>query len=92
MKIHEYQAKKILKDYSIPIQDGYTIERIEDAPEIIEKVKTNFKTNDFIVKAQIHAGGRGKGGGVKYSKDSLSALENCKKNSWNEFSYTSNRA
>jgi succinyl-CoA synthetase beta subunit len=79
MKIHEYQAKKILKDYSIPIQDGYTIERIEDAPEIIEKVKTNFKTNDFIVKAQIHAGGRGKGGGVKYSKDSLSALENCKK-------------
>ena len=79
MKIHEYQAKKILKNYLIPIQDGYTIERIEDAPEIIEKVKNNFKTNDFIVKAQIHAGGRGKGGGVKYSKDSLSALENCKK-------------
>ena len=78
MKIHEYQAKSILKKYNIPIQDGYTLDNIKDAKETILKVKNDFNTDDFVVKAQIHAGGRGKGGGVKYSPDFDSALENAK--------------
>ncbi|MAZ61391.1 MAG: ADP-forming succinate--CoA ligase subunit beta [Candidatus Marinimicrobia bacterium] len=78
MKIHEYQAKSILKKYNIPIQDGYTLNNIQDAKETILKVKNDFSTDDFVVKAQIHAGGRGKGGGVKYSPDFDTAYENAK--------------
>jgi len=78
MKIHEYQAKKILKNYEIPIQDGYTFNSIEKAEETIKKVEKDFNTTDFVVKAQIHAGGRGKGGGVKYSPNFDSALENAR--------------
>ena len=78
MKIHEYQAKNILKKYNIPIQDGYTISDINDAEKTILKVQEDFETNDFVVKAQIHAGGRGKGGGVKYSPNFESALKNAK--------------
>ena len=78
MKIHEYQAKKILKNYEIPIQDGYTFTSIEKAEETIKKVEKDFNTTDFVVKAQIHAGGRGKGGGVKYSPNFDSALKNAR--------------
>ena len=78
MKIHEYQAKRLLKKYNIPIQDGYIIDNIDSAKDTISKVKNDFNTNDFVVKAQIHAGGRGKGGGVKYCSDNIAALESCK--------------
>ena len=67
MKIHEYQGKKILKKFKVPIQDGYTLDQISEAENTIKKVQNDFNTMDVIVKAQIHAGGRGKGGGVKYS-------------------------
>ena len=67
MKIHEYQGKKILRKYNIPIQDGYIIKDLSKARNTITKVQEDFNTEDVIVKAQIHAGGRGKGGGVKYS-------------------------
>ena len=78
MKIHEFQGKKILSHFDVPIQDGYIIEKIEFAEETIKKVQEDFNTTDVIVKAQIHAGGRGKGGGVKYSPDLNSALEHTK--------------
>ena len=78
MKIHEYQGKKILSQFNVPIQDGYIIENISDAKETIKKVQSDFNTTDVIVKAQIHAGGRGKGGGVKYSPDFETALQNVK--------------
>ena len=78
MKIHEYQGKKILNQFNVPIQDGYIIEDISSAEEVIKMVQNDFKTKDVIVKAQIHAGGRGKGGGVKYSPDFESALNNVK--------------
>ncbi len=77
MKIHEYQGKDIFKSYGIPIQDGYVIENIEDASATIEKVQQEFNTEAVVVKAQIHAGGRGKGGGVKYSPTTSQALENA---------------
>ena len=66
MKIHEFQGKNIFKHYGIPIQDGYVIEKIDDASATIEKVQQEFNSDAVMVKAQIHAGGRGKGGGVKY--------------------------
>ena len=78
MKIHEYQGKKIFSDYGMPVQDGYIFEKIEDAEKTIKRVQKDFNTQDVVVKAQIHAGGRGKGGGVKYSPNFEDALENAK--------------
>ena len=78
MKIHEYQGKKIFADYGMPVQDGYVFENIEDVESTIKKVQEDFNTEDVVVKAQIHAGGRGKGGGVKYSPNFDKALENAK--------------
>ena len=77
MKIHEYQAKNILKEYAIPIQDGYVITNIDDAEKTITQVKNDFNSKDVVVKAQIHAGGRGKGGGVKFCPNGDNALESC---------------
>ena len=78
MKIHEYQAKEILKKYGIPIQDGVVVEDINQAEAAIDQVASDFNTNQFVIKAQIHAGGRGKGGGVKFSPSKDKALENAK--------------
>ena len=78
MKIHEYQGKKIFSEYDMPVQDGYIFDNIDKAEEVINKVMVDFKTSDVVVKAQIHAGGRGKGGGVKYSPNFDSALKNSK--------------
>ena len=61
MNIHEYQAKKILKDYEAPVSKGVVISSLE---EIDDKIKS-LDTHKLVLKAQIHAGGRGKGGGVK---------------------------
>tara|TARA_B100001146_G_scaffold142806_1_gene125264 strand:+ start:665 stop:1831 length:1167 start_codon:yes stop_codon:yes gene_type:complete len=66
MKIHEYQAKEVLKKFNVPIQEGYVIDSSKDIDNTIKKVQADFHTEAVIVKAQIHAGGRGKGGGVKY--------------------------
>ena len=66
MKIHEYQAKQLLKKYNIPIQDGLVAEKKDEINNIIKSVQKTFNSEDVIVKAQIHAGGRGKGGGIKY--------------------------
>ncbi|MBT4332904.1 MAG: ADP-forming succinate--CoA ligase subunit beta [Candidatus Cloacimonetes bacterium] len=64
MNIHEYQAKQIFASYNIPIQDGITIDDAKDARKAAEKIGGDF----WVLKAQIHAGGRGKGGGVKFAK------------------------
>ena len=66
MKIHEYQAKKILKKYDIPVQDGIILNKKEDAQNVLKQVESDFNTSQFVIKAQIHAGGRGKGGGVRF--------------------------
>ena len=76
MKIHEFQGKNIFKHYGIPIQDGYVIDNLADASATIEKVQQEFNSDAVMVKAQIHAGGRGKGGGVKYCPTTKDALEN----------------
>ena len=78
MKIHEYQAKKIFANFGMPVQDGYVFENIEEAEPTIRRVQKDFNTEDVVVKAQIHAGGRGKGGGVKYSPNFDKAIQNAK--------------
>ena len=78
MKIHEYQAKNIFANFGMPVQDGYVFENIEEAESTIRKVQKDFNTEDVVIKAQIHAGGRGKGGGVKYSPNFDKAIQNAK--------------
>ena len=70
MNIHEHQAKKILKEYGAPVSNGVVI---LETNEIKNKIKL-LKSKQFVLKAQIHAGGRGKAGGVKLI-DNLDALE-----------------
>ena len=65
MNIHEYQAKEILKDFGAPVSTGVVI---YSKDEILEKINS-LNSKEFVVKAQIHAGGRGKAGGVKLVKD-----------------------
>ena len=67
MNIHEYQAKEILAKNGVPIQEGFVCETIEEV-ENAAKVFTEKYGPGQVVKAQIHAGGRGKGGGVKFGK------------------------
>ena len=61
MKIHEYQAKKVMAAYNIPVPKGGVAETAEEAKAVASQVGGNR----FVVKAQVHAGGRGKGGGIK---------------------------
>jgi len=71
MNIHEHQAKEILKDYGAPISNGVVIFSVDEIKNEIKKLKSK----KFVVKAQIHAGGRGKAGGVKLIEN-VSDLEN----------------
>ena len=64
MKIHEYQAKEILREYGIPTPQGHACFSVEEAVEAARKLDGSI----WVVKAQIHAGGRGKSGGVKVAK------------------------
>ena len=73
MNIHEHQAKDLLKEFGAPVSTGVVVFKLD---EIDEKIK-KLKTKDFVLKAQIHAGGRGKAGGVKLVK----GLEELKKES-----------
>jgi len=77
MNIHEYQAKELLKKFGIPIPKGVVAFSVE---EVLEKAKL-LKINKYVLKAQIHAGGRGKAGGVKI----LDNLDDLKKESSNLF-------
>ena len=78
MKIHEYQGKEVFKSFSIPTPRGYLIKDISSAEKIIKKAHDEFKSDKVVIKAQIHAGGRGKGGGVKVANGLESALKYVK--------------
>ena len=92
MKIHEYQAKEILKNYNVPVQDGIAIKDITEFDNAIQSLQQRG-INQFVVKSQIHAGGRGKGkmynpgnrdefileGGVKFTVSADKAREYARK-------------
>src|SRR5688572_13727207 len=61
MNIHEYQAKEILKKYGVAVQEGFVAETPEQAVEAARRVKSELGSDWSVIKAQIHAGGRGKG-------------------------------
>ena len=75
MNLHEYQGKEILEKFNVKVQKGYVADNIEDAVKCAQKIQKETGTGIFVIKAQIHAGGRGKGGGVKIAK----SLEEVKK-------------
>jgi succinyl-CoA synthetase beta subunit len=68
MNLHEYQGKELLNSFGVRIQRGIVASSVEDAVAAAEKLNIDTGTNWWVVKAQIHAGGRGKGGGVKLAK------------------------
>lgn len=69
MNIHEYQGKEILKSFGVAVQEGIVAETVEQAVEAAKKMKADYNSDWVVIKAQIHAGGRGKGGGVKLAKN-----------------------
>ena len=70
MKIHEYQAKQLFKTFNVPVPEGAVAESSEEATKIADQVGY-----PCVIKAQVHAGGRGKAGGVKLAKNSTEAKE-----------------
>ena len=73
MKIHEYQAKQVLAKYGVPVPRGSAAYSVEEASQIAKDLGSKV----CVVKAQIHAGGRGKGGGIKVSKSQDAVRENA---------------
>jgi succinyl-CoA synthetase beta subunit len=91
MKIHEFQAKEVLKKYGVPVQDGYSIKHLSEFDNALNQLKSR-DISQFVVKSQIHAGGRGKGklynpdtrelvleGGVKFTTSEEKAKEYAEK-------------
>ena len=86
MNLHEYQAKELLKKYNVPVQEGFACSTAHEAEEAYRQIKTQFGSNFAVVKAQIHAGGRGKGtiqetgiNGVKVGKSLEEVTDFAKK-------------
>src|SRR5256714_6298751 len=75
MKIHEYQGKELLRKYGVPVPRGLVARSPEEAYHAAKELATDV----VVVKAQIHAGGRGKGGGVKLAKSAAEAQEIARK-------------
>jgi len=74
MKIHEYQAKALFRSYNIPVPEGRNVKTPEEAADVAAELSKRV-----VVKAQIHAGGRGKGGGIKLASTPEEAKENAQK-------------
>ncbi|MBK9336266.1 MAG: ADP-forming succinate--CoA ligase subunit beta [Lewinellaceae bacterium] len=75
MNLHEYQGKELLKSYGVKIQEGILAHNAQEAAEAAKKLQELYNSGWCVVKAQIHAGGRGKGGGVKLAKSPELAAE-----------------
>ena len=86
MNLHEYQAKELLKKYNVPVQEGFACSTVHEAEEAYRQIKTQFGSSFAVIKAQIHAGGRGKGtvketgiNGVKVGKNLEEVIDISKK-------------
>ena len=79
MNLHEYQAKEILSGFGVRIQRGYVASTPENAVVVANKLNEETGSDFFVIKAQVHAGGRGKGGGVKLAKsiDEVYSISCC---------------
>src|SRR6188474_1678023 len=86
MNLHEYQAKELLKKYHVTVQEGFACSTVHEAEEAYRNIKNQYGSNFAVIKAQIHAGGRGKGtiketgiNGVKVTKSVEDTIEVAKK-------------
>jgi len=79
MKIHEYQAKELLHRFNVPIPKGVACFSVDEAEAAAKQIIADTGSEVVVVKAQIHAGGRGKGGGVKVVKGAAAARETAQK-------------
>jgi succinyl-CoA synthetase beta subunit len=86
MNLHEYQAKELLKKFNVHVQEGYACSTVHEAEEAYRQVKNQYGSSFAVIKAQIHAGGRGKGtikengiNGVKVAKNTDDAIEIAEK-------------
>ncbi len=75
MNLHEYQGKELLKSFGVAIQEGLVANNLEEAQAAYQKIASQSGSQIAVVKAQIHAGGRGKGGGVKLVKNEAELRE-----------------
>lgn len=78
MNIHEYQGKALLKKYGVAVPRGFKAQTLDEAKMAIQQLKAETDSTKCVVKAQIHAGGRGKGGGVKLADTTEQAMEHAK--------------
>ncbi len=86
MNLHEYQAKELLKKYNVPVQEGYACSTVAEAEEAYRNIHSQYGSKFAVIKAQIHAGGRGKGtvketgiNGVKVVKSAEDAKDVAQK-------------
>ena len=79
MKIHEYQAKEVLRQFGVPVPKGIACFSVDEAEAAAKQIIADTGGEVVVVKAQIHAGGRGKGGGVKVVKGAAAARETAQK-------------
>lgn len=77
MNLHEYQSKEILANYGVNIQRGFLANDVQEAKDAAGRLKEMTGNDGWVVKAQVHAGGRGKGGGVKFSPTMEKLEENA---------------
>lgn len=75
MNLHEYQGKELLKQFGVKVQEGIVAETVEQAVEAWKTLNARTGKEGVVVKAQVHAGGRGKGGGVKFAPNLESLKE-----------------
>jgi len=75
MNLHEYQSKELLKKFNVPVQEGIPVDSAGAAEEAYKQIKVQSGNSFAVVKAQIHAGGRGKAGGVKLASSPEDAVE-----------------
>ncbi len=77
MNLHEYQAKQLLKKYNVPIQEGIACSTPAEAEEAYRQIKTEYNSNFAVIKAQIHAGGRGKGSIIGKDQRGVAVAKNA---------------
>jgi len=90
MNLHEYQGKQLLNSYGVATQRGIVAQTVEEAIQAYHKMQEDTKTDFCVIKAQIHAGGRGKGGGVKLAKKPYRSKRNRRKYLRNDVAYSAN--
>ena len=92
MNIHEYQGKSILRKFNVSVPYGVVIRDVTEAEEAAREVQEKTGTTAWAVKAQIHAGGRGKGGGVKIAHSLEEVKTICRRYPRHAIGYPSDRS